>query len=540
MNSVRALPRRSAAPALKRGGRAAEYHRTSPAISTGLAGDRDSAPMPVLLPIAFLAVQLGIFVFLPSVSAAAAYIAMVVAPLLAALALAWRARSEQGPARRGWGVLSLSLAIWSLGAFGNLWYELVEARRLEMYRDAMLAFNLAAVPIAFLLASDWRAIGHPLVRVTDAVLALALGQGFFLYTWSMLTARGGMPDDAGVAALVWLLDAQNLFLAIGTLVRWRAAEDEAERSLFRALSSYELVYLGIVFVNNHYLAGNPSFGPQESSVVTLAFALLAWWALRGPRPSAAELRPNAALVRAVRSARPILLAGALLIVSLFLIRVDYAYGTAGVLIAVIGYALRNTLAEVRYIEHGEVLQREHSELRNIAWTDALTGVANRRALEHALSGAARRELQERQSVAVLMIDIDHFKLLNDRYGHPAGDACLRAVAQALRQALARPGDVLARYGGEEFIALLHEADAAGALVVGERLRCAVEALGIEHLGSPLGIVTVSVGVAGGVLHDDADAQSLVDAADRALYDAKCEGRNRVTVARPAAARQALS
>ncbi|MGA0612694.1 GGDEF domain-containing protein [Caldimonas sp. KR1-144] len=497
--------------------------------------------MPVLYPIAFLAVQLAIFVFLPSVAAAAAYVAMVAAPLLAALALAGRARRETGPARAGWRVLALSLTIWSLGAFGNLWYELIEARQYEMYRDAMLAFNLAAVPIAFLLASDWRATGHRLVRLIDAVLALSLGQGFFLYTWAMLTAHGGTPDDAGVTAMVWLLDAQNLFLAIGTLVRWRAAEDEAERSLFRALSSYELVYLGIVFINNHFLAGNPSFGPQESSIVTLAFALLAWWALRGPSAAAELHRRSPVLVRAVRSARPILLAGALLIVSLFLIRVDYAYGAAGVLIAVIGYAMRNTLAEVRHIEHGELLQREHSELRSIAWTDALTGVANRRALEHALSGAARRELQERQSVAVLMIDIDHFKLLNDRCGHVAGDACLRAVAQALRHALARPGDVLARYGGEEFIALLHEADAAGAMVVGERLRAAVEALRIEHLGSPFGVVTVSVGVAGAILHDDAAAAALVDAADRALYDAKCDGRNRVATAPiGVAARQALS
>lgn len=484
--------------------------------------------MPALYPLAFLVVQVAIFAFLPSISAFAAYVAMVVAPLLAAVAVAWRARRETSSARAGWWVLSLSLSIWSLGAFGNLWYELVEARQFEMYRDAMLAFNLAAVPIAFLLASDWRPTGHPLVRVVDAVLALALGQGFFLFTWAMLTARGGMPDDAGVTAMVWLLDAQNLFLAIGTLVRWRAAENEAERSLFRALSSYELVYMALVFVNNHFLAGSPSFGPQESSVITLAFALLAWWALRGPAVAATfERRPSPALVRAVRSARPILLAGALLIVSLFLIRVDYSYGTAGILIAVVGYGLRNTLAEVRYIEHGEILQREHSELQSIAWTDALTGVANRRALEHSLSAAARHELQGRHPLAVLMIDIDHFKLLNDRCGHPAGDACLRQVAQALREALVRPGDVLARYGGEEFIALLHEADMAGALVVGERLRATVEALRIEHPASPFGVVTVSVGAASALLPDDAAAANLVRAADRALYEAKCTGRNRV-------------
>jgi len=496
--------------------------------------------MPVLLPIAFLAIQAAILLFVPSISTVTSYLAMVVGPLLAAVALVWRSRRESGAERRGWWVIALSMIVWSFGAFGNFWYEVIEQRQNEMYRDAMLAFNLAAVPIAFLLAADWRPSGHPLVRVIDAVLALVLGHAFFQATWTLVTAGGGMPDDAGVMAMVWMFDAQNLFLALGALVRWRAAEDASERSLFGALSSYLAIYLGIVYVNNHWLAGNPDISPNLSSVVTVAFAVLAWLALRGSSHSHALRQPPAGLVRAVRSARPILLAGVLLIVSLVLIRVDYTYGAAGVLIAVIGYSLRNTLAEVRYIEHGEILQREQSELRSIAWTDALTGVANRRALEHALGAAARHEQQGQHPVAVLMVDIDHFKLLNDRYGHIAGDACLRAVAEAMRQALARPGDVLARYGGEEFIALLHEADAAGARVVGERLRAAVEALAIEHADSPFGVVTVSVGVAGAVLHDAASADALVHAADRALYEAKCDGRNRVAMAREAEARQARS
>jgi diguanylate cyclase (GGDEF)-like protein len=126
-----------------------------------------------------------------------------------------------------------------------------------------------------------------------------------------------------------------------------------------------------------------------------------------------------------------------------------------------------------------------------------------------------------------MIDIDHFKLLNDRFGHPAGDACLRAVAQALRRALVRPGDVLARYGGEEFIALLHEADAAGALVVAERLRAAVEALGLEHPDSAARVVTVSIGAASAATLGEGTAASLIAAADASLYEAKCGGRNQV-------------
>lgn len=497
--------------------------------------------MPVFLPIAFLLVQGAIYAFLPSVSATAAFVAMVAAPLLAALALAWRARGESAPARGGWRAMALAMALWALGAFGNFWYEVIDGQQSAMYRDAMLAFNLAVVPLAYLLASDWRRSGHPMVRAIDAGLALTLGVGFFLFTLEMPSESPlGTVEETGVVAMAWLHDAQNVFLFAGALVRWHAAEDVSERSLFRALWSYEALYMAIAFANNHWLALDPSFGAQAGSVVTVSFAVLAWRALAAPSLADAAPRPSPALVRAVRSARPVLLGGAVLILSLFLIRIDYAWGTAGVLIAVIGYGVRNTLAEVRYIEHGEILQREHTELRSIAWTDALTGVANRRALEHALGAAARHEQQGQHPVAVLMVDLDHFKLLNDRYGHLAGDACLRAVAAAMRRALARPGDVLARYGGEEFIALLHEADAAGACVVGERLRAAVEALGIEHAASPFGVVTVSVGVAGAVLNDDASADALVHAADRALYKAKCDGRNRVAMAHEAHAHQARS
>jgi diguanylate cyclase (GGDEF)-like protein len=326
--------------------------------------------------------------------------------------------------------------------------------------------------------------------------------------------------------LVWLLDVQNLYIAVCSLIRWYIAEDRAERDLFRALSIYSIIYFAIVFVNDHYFAGDPSFGPEYGAIVTVAFAVLSAFALR--RPSALQVRlVNPAFVRVVRSGSPILLAAALLIASLFLIRVDYLFGTAGVLIAVLGIGVRTTVIQVRQIEHGEALQRERSALQTIAWTDALTGVPNRHFFAQALRRAWRGERRVRQSQAILMIDIDHFKQLNDRYGHPAGDACLCEVARALQRALVRPDDVLARYGGEEFIVLLRDIDAAGAQVVGERLRAAVENLRIKNEGCPQGVVTVSVGAASATLSDEAAATSLVEKADGALYEAKCAGRNLV-------------
>ena len=214
-----------------------------------------------------------------------------------------------------------SIGIWAVGALLNLWHELVLGRANVMYPDSMLAFNLAAVPITFLLASKWRPAGRRLIRSVDAVLALALACAYFRFTWAMLNSSDA-PDAAGVIAMVWLYDAQNLVLAAAALVRWGAAADARERDLFRAIAAYAVVYLAIGFYNNHYLAGDPAIGPEAGLIVTGAFALLAVFALLGPAVAAVS-RPNPRLVRAVRSASPLFLAGALLLVSLFLIRVDY-------------------------------------------------------------------------------------------------------------------------------------------------------------------------------------------------------------------------
>ena len=250
-------------------------------------------------------------------------------------------RSATGAPRLGLG--AGSIGIWAVGALLNLWHELVLGRANVMYPDSMLAFKLAAVPIAFLLASEWRPAVRRLIRSVDAVLALACA--YFRFTWAMLNSSDA-PDAAGVAAMVWLYDAQNLVLAAAALVRCGAAADARERDLFRAIAAYAVVYLAIGFYNNHYLGGDPAIGLEAALIVTCAFALFAALALLGPAVAAVP-RPNPRLVHAVRSASPLFLAGALLLVSLFLIRVDYLSGTAGILIAVVCQGLRSTVAQHR-------------------------------------------------------------------------------------------------------------------------------------------------------------------------------------------------
>ncbi|NAZ76346.1 diguanylate cyclase [Kineococcus sp. T13] len=187
--------------------------------------------------------------------------------------------------------------------------------------------------------------------------------------------------------------------------------------------------------------------------------------------------------------------------------------------------LEQEVAVRREAEAG--LRRANAELERIALRDPLTGLANRRALDGALAGSWARAARAGEPLALAVCDVDHFKAYNDRYGHPAGDQCLRAVASALASVAVRPGDVSARHGGEEFAVLLPGTDEAGAAHVAGRLLAAVRALGLEHAGSAHATVSVSVGwsvlrpARGGRVED------LVDAADRALYRAKAAGRDRV-------------
>ncbi|MFW6456571.1 MAG: diguanylate cyclase [Desulfohalobiaceae bacterium] len=167
-------------------------------------------------------------------------------------------------------------------------------------------------------------------------------------------------------------------------------------------------------------------------------------------------------------------------------------------------------------------------LEKLAMRDGLTDIPNRRFYEQRSQEEFSRAVRNRHPLSVLMMDIDNFKAYNDHYGHGAGDDCLRRVAKALRDALARPMDLVARYGGEEFVVLLPETDAQGALHVGERLRAAVEAQAIAHEYSDVaGVVTLSIGAATSKGEGQASMQDLQQAADQALYRAKDLGRNQV-------------
>jgi diguanylate cyclase (GGDEF)-like protein/PAS domain S-box-containing protein len=170
------------------------------------------------------------------------------------------------------------------------------------------------------------------------------------------------------------------------------------------------------------------------------------------------------------------------------------------------------------------------ELAAQATTDGLTGLANRRSFDAQLEHEWQRARRQGTTLSLLMIDVDHFKLYNDEYGHQAGDVCLRGVAQQVSDAMCRSTDIVARYGGEEIVVILPDTDTVGAGEIAERVRYAIEAARVPHRRNlPSGSVTASIGAATADMAQSPQTgvATLITAADCALYAAKRAGRNRV-------------
>ncbi len=208
---------------------------------------------------------------------------------------------------------------------------------------------------------------------------------------------------------------------------------------------------------------------------------------------------------------------------------EEVFRSALFVLAIVSVILFLSCALLRQLRFGISIEQELREtqavLERLAMEDALTGLPNRRQLDALLYRETARARRQRTAVAVLMMDIDHFKKYNDHYGHQAGDLCLRDVAQAIASCLKRPADAAFRYGGEEFVALLPDTDLDGACQMAATIRTAVAGLAIAHAGSDVGRVTLSIGVAAVMPITDNAGSLLLRSADEALYQAKRAGRN---------------
>ncbi len=187
------------------------------------------------------------------------------------------------------------------------------------------------------------------------------------------------------------------------------------------------------------------------------------------------------------------------------------------------------LNNVREITKRKMAEQQLAEayraVEELAITDALTGLANRRRFDQCITTEWRRGMRERNPLSLVLIDADLFKSYNDTYGHLRGDNCLKQIAEAIQDVVSRPGDLVARFGGEEFAVVLPNTAASGAYQVAQEICAAMRNRQLPHTGNPIGVVTISAGCATLVPQLGQHAASLIDSADKALYEAKGKGRN---------------
>lgn len=180
-------------------------------------------------------------------------------------------------------------------------------------------------------------------------------------------------------------------------------------------------------------------------------------------------------------------------------------------------------------EHSDQVDFEWLEKFDVAEQEArhdgLTGIANRRHFDEYLAQQWKQSLRNQTPLAFILCDIDSFKLYNDHYGHPAGDACLKEIAAAIQKACPREADLVARYGGEEFCVLMPDTNMPGAIEVAKRIQDEIRQLALPHAKSPMGIVTLSQGVVSWTPSSQRNANDMIAAADSLLYSSKQKGKN---------------
>ena len=207
------------------------------------------------------------------------------------------------------------------------------------------------------------------------------------------------------------------------------------------------------------------------------------------------------------------------------------YITKPINLPVLRQRVRNLVRQSHLIKNQLTeLQQANQDLKLLANLDSLTKLSNRRGFDDYIQKEWDRMKRIKAPLSLIMCDVDFFKNYNDRYLHPNGDKCLVKVAMSMRSTVRRSGDLVARYGGEEFAIVLPNTDALGAVSVGENVRSAIKGLQITHEASAVcPYVTISVGVSTIIPNSENEFQALINAADRALYQAKSQGRDRVTM-----------
>jgi diguanylate cyclase (GGDEF)-like protein len=449
---------------------------------------------------------------------------IVFAEFAAIAACLYTARHAGSPWRTLWWLFAFAIALSSAGMTADFYAEATGTTGVNVapgLQVLLSTLNGACLLLAVSMQFDPRTLRA--VRVINASLSLAMGATFFVLVFSVAAIHGAK-HAADPLFMSYLFDAMDIFIAAAATIRALGAEETQERRFFYVVAIFMGVDTIFPAIHNHILIRHDFV--WLDLFISAPYLLLVVLIARIRSADLALAKPSPRVARWVRSGSPFFLSFGLLLVGMLVFRTHLYVGAAAMLMAAICYGAVNVLTQSRGIEAEESLTAAKKHLEGLVGVDSLTGIANRRAFEQAILTDCRTARRFAQPISLLMIDVDFFKQFNDANGHLSGDECLVQIARTLQATLARANDLVARYGGEEFAVLLPATAEPGASAVAKKLHEAVAGLRIPHSASPLGLVTISIGISSCDSSTTPSPVRLADSADRALYKAKQSGRNR--------------
>lgn len=462
----------------------------------------------------------------------AAYIFQISAPVIALISCILRAFAAKGRERTLWTLFAFSLFLWACGIGLSAWEDLFQIVPFNVASLSDFVLFFYGVPIMIALSTPSGGRQFTLFFALDGLQAAFAGYLAYIAIFSVLPFSSTAIQPISGSLLVLTYNVENILLAaFGTLRLVSSGANEVRRfylTLWIFLVSYGI---GVAIYNYTVMAG--AGNTNWNVLVDAPFLLLALLIVLQPDVSKANRKPAArskAIALFIDHASPIFFPLALFALGMVILRNHFLTGVMAIGTGLAIYSVRATILQIRYIGAQHDLQIARDRLEEISLQDQLTGIANRRSFDRTLESEWHRAMRTRHPLSLLIIDLDHFKNLNDRHGHPFGDRCLIEVANALRGTAARSGDLVARYGGEEFGAILPATSQHDAEVIGARMQAAVAALKIENATDVGRHLSISIGIASYIFPETGSSVALIDAADRALYRAKHSGRNRIEVA----------
>lgn len=394
------------------------------------------------------------------------------------------------------------------------------------YTDLLVVF--AYIPIVILVSGPR---GKPYPKSffwIDAIQVILCGYLVYIKLFSIIPFTHTSVRPISFGSIIVFHAIVTFALGCAGILRFFSAITEDEKRFYRFFCWFWWINLFAMPIHNLLAVRHVYAGYEELLGVApgLLFCIFVLY-LPAESHEAADADSRNVLADFLNTASPAFFTLSLLLLSIDVGRTYFRFGMGTIIAAFFLHGLRATILQRNYEKSQQSLQKARRKLEELSLQDALTGVANRRGFDQTLESEWRRAIRAQHPLSLLLVDIDYFKNLNDRYGHSAGDDSLIQIAKALQSVLPRSSDFLARYGGEEFAAILPETDQDGAQVVAQKMQEAISELKIENESAAGRYATVSVGIATYVFPHEGSPGLLVEASDQALYRAKAGGRNRI-------------